>query len=196
MNSRQLVAVGVALLMVLAGCQVSSVPESTPNETTTTRTVPYAEEDYNSPEHPKTKSELEDFDVSEVETRFQRLLNEYRAKHNRSRLSWSSKLSDVARYRSWHMATEGWFSHRAPDGDTFRDRLDEYGFVCPTYSGENIAFSVTEGSESYLPKQLLKQWKNSPDHNEAMLRDMYTHAGIGVYVKADGSVHATLILCT
>jgi uncharacterized protein YkwD len=57
------------------------------------------------------------------------------------------------------MVVHGYFDHRDPDGNGFRDRLIENG-VQFDFGGENIAFGY------FLGLEVVNTWMNSPSHRQ------------------------------
>ena len=61
---------------------------------------------------------------------------------------------------------------------------------------ENVAWTMTGPSHTATSETLIKLWRASPKHRDAMLHHEWTHTGIGVVVDTDGSVFATQIFAT
>jgi uncharacterized protein YkwD len=113
------------------------------------------------------------------------------------------------------MATRGYFSHTSPEGETFADRYEAFGYDCraPTdgggylTGGENIAQTWydtpvrTDGgtveytTEEELARGIVTQWMNSPGHRDNILTAAWQNEGIGVYVTDDGKVYVTQNFC-
>jgi len=89
------------------------------------------------------------------------------------------------------MATEGFFSHTAPEGTPFFDRVQNAG-----YSYGAVAENISQGQ--YLPGQdvagsVVKSWMASAGHRENIVSTDYTETGIGVYHDTDGRYFFTMI---
>jgi len=150
-----------------------------------------------------------------VERLVHRYINDERTSRGLSALSYDTGLQEIARYHSRDMATNGYFAHTSPDGETMSDRYATFGYQCrvPTGTGtyytggENIAQTwfdtdVQTGSgivhyrnESQLAHGLVTQWMNSPEHRDNLLLQYWNNEGIGVYVTDNGKVYATQDFC-
>ena len=104
------------------------------------------------------------------------ITNLYRLKHGVSILQ-SDKAADVAaRMHSADMAKQNFFSHESPDYGNLEDRLQVAGIIYEK-AGENIASNYVDAAEA------VHGWLNSEDHREMMLKDDFTHFGVGVFGK-------------
>ncbi len=116
---------------------------------------------------------------SDIEDEIFDLLNELRVSQGLNELKKSSSLSAGARIRAKEMYDYNYFAHSRPDGGSwdsvFKVEIPLSGY---SYLGENLAKTTgTSPSASYF----MELWTNSPGHYENMVRDVYTHVGIGVY---------------
>ncbi|MCA1667852.1 MAG: CAP domain-containing protein [Thermomicrobia bacterium] len=100
-------------------------------------------------------------------------INAYRVQNMLPPLTISPGLMRTARWLSGDMAAKGYFSHTDSLGRDLTARLQAFGLTGNTAWGENIAAGNASAAETFL------QWKNSPDHNENMLRPTFTTIGIG-----------------
>ncbi len=104
------------------------------------------------------------------------LLNEHRAAHGVGPVRAERVLNQVARDYAAFMAETGCFDHTACDGKEPWDRMCAGGYepACSgTDSGENIAAGQWSG------RDVFEAWRESPGHNENMLRPNYRVVGIG-----------------
>lgn len=90
-------------------------------------------------------------------------------------LTFSDSVAEVALYHSRDMATNNYFDHTSPNGETVSDRIEMFEIDCYGY-GENImagypfcAYDFTDG------------WYNSPGHRSNMLFSAFNEIGIGIY---------------
>ncbi len=116
---------------------------------------------------------------SSVEDAILKQLNELRASQGLNELKKSSSLAAGARIRAKEMYDYNYFAHTRPDGGSwdsvFKVEVPLSGY---TYLGENLAKTTgMSPSASYF----MELWTNSPGHYQNMVRDVYTHVGIGVY---------------
>lgn len=110
-----------------------------------------------------------------------RLVNEERKKANVQPLIMNSKLEQTAQNYAKTMATQGFFGHVTPEGQTLKDRLEPYTLPqkCTTcverYEvGENIA------QGQFTPQEVMRDWMNSPSHKAAILSSAFRELGIGI----------------
>ena len=130
------------------------------------------------------------------EQRLLELINGYRQANGVSPLVPSGVMSMSAARHSEDMAAHDFFSHSTressyyPGGSGPADRAAREGYPTNVYTAENIAMG------QQTPEEVFEAWRNSPEHNAAMLGEQYTAAGIGYvgsYWTADfGSVADTL----
>lgn len=82
-------------------------------------------------------------------------------------------LDQAAQAKANDMAQYGYFAHVSPAGKTPWYWFDKVGYPY-TYAGENLAVDFSDSSD------LEKAWMNSPSHRANILKQEYTHVGIGV----------------
>lgn len=104
------------------------------------------------------------------EARFVTLLNLYRKAHQLNGLTVSQKGVISARWHALDMITNNYFSHTEPNGRTFSERAQSFGY--PAWA-ENIAAGNVTANSTFC------QWKNSSGHNTNMLRSLHISIGIG-----------------
>lgn len=158
---------------------------------------------------------LSELDRSRVEKLVHEYVNERRAEHGLSKLDFDSDLREIARYHSKDMAGNDYFAHTSPDGETWSDRYEKFGYTCRadagdgTYytGGENIAYTyydrdvrTNSGTVRYtnadeLARGIVRGWMNSEGHRENILMDVWDDEGIGIYVTSEGKVYATQNFC-
>ena len=74
------------------------------------------------------------------------------------------------------MGTRDYFDHYTPEGLGPGDRIDQAGYEGSAW-GENIAWGYP------TPEAVVAGWMNSPGHRANILRDEYTHLGVGISTK-------------
>jgi uncharacterized protein YkwD len=158
-------------------------------------------------------------DRGEIEREVHRYINKERSRRGLSTLSYDTGLQEIARYHSEDMATELYFAHESPEGETMSDRYDRFGYECRVeISGdryatgaENIAYTYADsnvqtesGLENYgnnetaIARGLVSQWMNSSGHRENILRPYWKSEAIGIAIEdVDGEtrVYATQNFC-
>lgn len=109
------------------------------------------------------------------------LVNQYRAENGVGPLTWDSKLKQAAAWLSNDMVTNNHLSHFDSLGRTPDIRLPDCGVNTRFGYGENIASGPPAAPE------ILNSWKNSPAHNEILLKPDYTRGGIAMEVNTSGT---------
>ncbi|SFB18594.1 Uncharacterized conserved protein YkwD, contains CAP (CSP/antigen 5/PR1) domain [Lentibacillus halodurans] len=102
------------------------------------------------------------------------ITNVIRDQHEKTALEWDEDVSNVAYLHSEDMAENNYFSHYAQNGDGLKERLAAQE-VFYQAAGENIAAQYPDAQAA------IHGWLNSEGHREALLKDDFTHLGVGVY---------------
>ena len=102
------------------------------------------------------------------------LTNLFRYRYDQSPLHVEVNASEVAFMHSKDMAENNYFSHYSQNGDGLKERL-EAEEVYYIEAGENIAAQYSDAPAA------MEGWLNSESHREALLKEEYTHLGVGVY---------------
>ncbi len=146
-------------------------------------------------------------------------INNERIKAGLPALSWEDALSRIARYHSEDMAARNYFNHVSPEGETFSDRYEMFGYTCSRQvgmtvymGGENLLMNNVADTYTYdeetgqvltynfltieqLAANAVSGWMNSPEHRENILFPHFQKEGIGIYVTDDGKVFMTENFC-
>lgn len=101
------------------------------------------------------------------------LVNQERAKAKLNPLSLNSSLQSSAQSYSSQMATRNFFSHTAPDGGTFQQRIIKAGYSNYRWIAENIAAGQSTASE------VMRGWMNSTGHRNNILNPNAKEIGVG-----------------
>ncbi|MFC4557845.1 CAP domain-containing protein [Virgibacillus kekensis] len=128
-------------------------------------------------------SELVVTEPSKYEKEVVELVNEERAKENLPPLKIDDRLSSLARKKSQDMATNNYFSHTSPTYGSPFEMMNQFDFSY-RMAGENIA----AGQRS--PEQVVEGWMNSEGHRKNIMKDGFTHIGVG-YVEGAGPPYGT-----
>ncbi|MDH3627732.1 MAG: CAP domain-containing protein [Acidobacteriota bacterium] len=126
-------------------------------------------------------------DVEALATLTLDAVNAVRHRHALEPLTEDSRLRDVASSHSKDMARHGYFSHRDRDGNRPADRLDEAD-ISYRMMAENIQMSL--GARNPI-ETAVQSWMDSPGHRKNILDERFTHSGIGVHIRKDGTVYFT-----
>ncbi|GAE92433.1 transporter [Gracilibacillus boraciitolerans JCM 21714] len=110
--------------------------------------------------------------IADFELKVLTLVNEERSKKGISELKLDTALSDVAREKSKDMLLNGYFSHTSPTYGSPFDMMQHFNILYRS-AGENIAAGQT------TPSSVMTAWMNSEGHRKNILRESYTHIGIG-----------------
>lgn len=157
----------------------------------------------------------EELNYTELEYQIHEEVNERRTARGLDPIAFDEDLRPVAREYSERMATEGFFAHTAPGGETFQDRYAKHGYECHvdidgTYisrGGENLATTyygqpveTSTGIEEYhsteaLAEGIVDGWMNSHSHRENILTEYWQNEAIGVYVTDEQKVYVTQNFC-
>jgi uncharacterized protein YkwD len=95
-------------------------------------------------------------------------------------LAWNDQLAAAALAHSGDMAAKNYFSHEAPDGSHFGDRIRRAGYAFRA-AGENIA----AGQDT--PEKAVAAWLESPPHCANVMRREFTESGIAFVLGSPGS---------
>lgn len=134
---------------------------------------------------------LPDVDIStyaEDAAEIIRLTNQYRTQNGVGALDHVRILDIPATVRAGEAAKH--WSHTRPDGSEFVTVFAQCGLKYAAY-GENL-FAV---NMSYTPEQVLQAWKDSPSHNENLLRKEFDGIGVGI-CKVDGEYYYCQLFIT
>lgn len=116
-------------------------------------------------------------------------INAQRKKNNLSALIWDDKIMEAARSHSQNMATRNFFSHCDPRLGELDERLKRNKIewqMC----GENIFYQ--KGYPN--PVQIaVDGWMDSPGHKKNILTPEFTHSGVGIFRRTDGTFYYTQI---
>lgn len=110
-----------------------------------------------------------------------RLTNEYRQANGLGKLTHVTIIDTPATLRA-EEAAEHW-AHTRPDGTNFNTVFAQCGLKYAAY-GENL-FAV---NVRYDPEDVVQAWKDSPTHDENLLRKNFTGIGVGV-AKVNGEYY-------
>ena len=151
---------------------------STPTPASTPKPTPDAVERQ---EQRRSAAALEDWII--------RFTNKERERNNLEPFTRDEAVSAIARKHSANMALRNVLSHYV-DGKNATDRGREANYRCHSL-GENIhkgswdwnAAKITEAS--YLARQIVNEWKASPNYRRKILNPRYHRLGVGVTVAAD-----------
>lgn len=121
----------------------------------------------------------EDIGIAEgAESRVLQLINRERSERGLVLLRLHRPIREVARDHSADMYRRGYFAHVNPDGLDPFDRI-RAAAINFSFAGENLALAPTV--------ELVHQGlMNSPRHRDNILKEEFTHVGIGVHAGPSG----------
>ncbi|NLL56002.1 MAG: SafA/ExsA family spore coat assembly protein [Clostridiales bacterium] len=124
--------------------------------------------------------------LKSIEDEVLRLINAQRTRNGLQALSYNWEAARVARIKSQDMINNNYFSHNSPIyGSPFK-MLESYGLRFSA-AAENIAYGQRTAQE------VVNSWMNSPGHRANILSRSYTHTGVGVAKKANGTLYFTQV---
>ena len=100
-------------------------------------------------------------------------LNAYRAEYGLKPVRLAAKLNEASQIHAEDLSRTGTISHQGSDGSTHGDRVHRVGYNF-TIAGENVA----TGQRSW--DAVFQAWKDSPGHNENLLRPDVSEFGIAL----------------
>ncbi|MGH9935457.1 MAG: CAP domain-containing protein, partial [Blastocatellia bacterium] len=122
--------------------------------------------------------------LDQVEQLVFELTNAERRKARLRDLTREDKLRQIAEEHSDDMLARGFFEHVNPDGQSPADRVALGHRQLIGGSGENIwlGTGMDLSDPGKLAGEIVRDWMNSSGHRENILRDGYTHLGVGISV--------------
>jgi uncharacterized protein YkwD len=139
-------------------------------------------------------------DLARLEQLMFDLINEARSGHvfgwlGSGRLQWHPGLAAVARGHSGDMLHRQYMAHESPDGMTVAQRIGGYG-IGYLACGENIGvFYGTASGDDHGAAEIHAAFMDQPrgltNHRGNILNPIWTHAGVGIALSAEGSLVAT-----
>ena len=108
------------------------------------------------------------------------LVNGERAAAGLGTLSRNRTLAAAGRRHAADMVQRGYFAHDTPEGSTPAARIASTAWVPRTgrwYVGENLAWGAPGHA---TPRDIVRNWMNSPSHRENVLRPMFEEIGVGL----------------
>lgn len=108
--------------------------------------------------------------------------NADRAAAGLSPLMWDERLAAAAKSRASDMATNGYFSHTSPSGDSAFATLQRMG-ISFKLAGENLARNNVPTSQSVQTAE--SGFMGSPTHRANILEPSFTRAGVAVSFSGD-----------
>jgi uncharacterized protein YkwD len=121
------------------------------------------------------------------------LINAERRARGESSLVWDGELTRMARLHSENMARQNFFDHTDPQGQNMTMRARACGVCGWRAIAENIAYNAGYDDPAAFA---VERWLTSPKHRANLLREGFTHSGVGVARAADGRVFFTQVFVT
>jgi len=116
---------------------------------------------------PRTAPEPIDFDKALAD------LNAYRISKGLIALRYDERLNRASEVHARDLAAAGIISHTGTDGSGHGDRIQLQGYYF-SIAGENVATGQMSWEAAF------ESWKNSPGHNENLLRDDVSEFGLAL----------------
>ena len=115
------------------------------------------------------------------------LLNRERAAHGLPALAIDPRLTQAAQLHADDMGRRDFYDHRNPDGAAPSARVYAQGLPA---DGTTVAENIHWGT-GWLgtPREIMRDWMNSPGHRRNILRAEVTHVGVGIGFDAPRPGH-------
>lgn len=129
---------------------------------------------------------------TQIEQEVLTLTNKERVANGLAPLALDTKLAGVARGHSTDMLVSDYFSHENKSGCSSSCRVTNAGYVWSTV-GENIyMMSGYKLTALQAAEMIVQGWMKSPGHRANILREAFTHTGVGIAVQGT-SIYATTV---
>jgi uncharacterized protein YkwD len=158
----------------------SATPTRSPRRTATARTTTPARGSSGSTRSAATGD-------AALEDQVTVLVNQERAKASCDPVRSDERLRTAARGHSRDMATNDYFSHTAPNGSTFVDRVAAAGYPREQAGGENIAMGYR------TPAAVMAGWMDSDGHRANILNCDFEAIGVGLARDSNGTAYWTQV---
>lgn len=123
--------------------------------------------------------------ASQKEQQMVNFVNEARRNAGLAELTVSSQLITAARAKSKDMADNNYFSHQSPVYGGLAGLMQRFG-ISYRAAGENLAMN-SNGSVNAAHNSLM----GSAGHRSNILSNKYSHIGIGIAIRSDGTHYYT-----
>jgi uncharacterized protein YkwD len=109
------------------------------------------------------------------------LINRQRAMHGEHPLRPNRRLRRAAQAHSASMASEDYFEHVGPRGQTPLARMRSVGYISSSRVGYEVGENIAWGTLRLAsPRAIVAAWMASPGHRANILDPRYRETGIGV----------------
>lgn len=122
--------------------------------------------------------------LKSIEDEIVRLVNVQRVQNGLQPLAQNWQASRVARYKSQDMIDRNYFAHISPTYGSPFVMMENFGLKFSA-AAENIAYGQTSA------QSVMTSWMNSAGHKANILNKSFTHIGVGVAKKANGTLYFT-----
>jgi uncharacterized protein YkwD len=109
------------------------------------------------------------------------LVNRERAAHGERRLRLNVHLDRAAQTHTASMASNDYFEHFGPSGQTPVARMRAAGYIFSSHVGYQVGENIAWGTLSLAtPRAIVSAWMHSPGHRANILDRHYRDTGIGI----------------
>src|SRR5919107_3033349 len=131
--------------------------------------------------------------LSQAESYEVQLLNKQRAALGLVPVRVDSRLTAIARARSYDMAKKDYFGHRQPDGKWAWDLMTAAGI---TWYGAGEILAWNHGSADLGPsaENAAQQWRNSPGHYAVIKDANFNYVGVGVALDGEKAIWTAIFM--
>jgi uncharacterized protein YkwD len=117
------------------------------------------------------------------------LINEERTARN---LRVRRKLNEAAQKHTRYMYRHNCFSHQCSGEPSTVERIRRAGYMRGT-SAWRVGEVIALNRDKATPREVVRQWKNSPGHRAQILSSGYKHMGVGMIARR-GKAYYTVTL--
>lgn len=111
---------------------------------------------------------------------------------NASNLKSNGQLKDAAQGHTGYMRSHNCFSHLCSGEASLESRIRRTGYLNGV-NGYGFGEVIALNSDNASPRDIVRQWMNSPPHRALITSGQFEHVGVGVSAK-NGRAYYTAVL--
>jgi uncharacterized protein YkwD len=117
------------------------------------------------------------------------LVNRERIAHRERPLRLNMRLDQAAQTHTASMASDDYFEHFGPSGQTPVARMRAAGYISSSHVGYEVGENIAWGTFGLAtPRAIVSAWMHSPGHRANILDRHYRDTGIGILAQAPVSL--------
>jgi uncharacterized protein YkwD len=118
-------------------------------------------------------------EINTEQTNILNQINSIRRSAGVNELEYSAQLEELALYRVDDMVTNGYYSHKSPDGLNFASKLKDMGINAPN-SCENLQLQIGDNISNAITA-----WINSPAHYRCLTDNRMSRVGMSYALHSE-----------